>query len=152
MSIIHDALKKTQNNLLTPNSATPAKDKVQPSAAGKINISPVQKRTSFSFLTSIFLICLACVGTYMYYFDVFTPQISSWQKQNPPYLQTAGPSANGPKLNGIMTMNDTRVALINNEIYETGDSFQDMKILNIALDRVDLMKNGQIKTITVGKK
>jgi len=51
------------------------------------------------------------------------------------------------ELNGIVMMGERRVALINNDIYEVGDSVDGKKIINITTNDVEL-KDGE-KTITL---
>jgi len=52
-------------------------------------------------------------------------------------------------LTGIVTMNDRRVALINNEIYEIGDFVDGRKIVTIAIDKVELQDENGIITLPV---
>ena len=52
-------------------------------------------------------------------------------------------------LQGIMTMNNKQVALINDEIYEKGSVVQGKKILNIFSDRIELEDQDKRLTITL---
>jgi hypothetical protein len=54
------------------------------------------------------------------------------------------------QLSGIMTMDGKRMALINNEIYETGDIVQGMRVVEIEGNKVHLSRDGKIvKTLKV---
>ena len=55
-------------------------------------------------------------------------------------------------LSGIMTMDNKKVALINNEIYEVGETVQGMKIVDIAPDSVQIKMGGKVKTLKIRKK
>ncbi len=55
-------------------------------------------------------------------------------------------------LNGIMSAGDKNVALINDEIYEIGDTVNEMKIIEISLDSVQMLKKGKTKTFQVTSK
>lgn len=53
-------------------------------------------------------------------------------------------------LNGVTTMGDTRVALINNEIYRLGESIKGKTIINITMEKVELEdSNGNVTTLRV---
>jgi len=56
-------------------------------------------------------------------------------------------------LNGTMTIDNKRVALINNNIYKVGDTVNGNEIIIITMERVELRdENGQITRLNVGKK
>jgi len=59
--------------------------------------------------------------------------------------------SNTLKLSGTTMMGSKRVALINEEIYEVGDNVAGRQIISINLDKVELMENGNIITLRVGK-
>ena len=67
------------------------------------------------------------------------PQTSPWFEKVS-RLKTQNHSL---QLSGILTMNNRRVALINNEIYEQGEMIKNMQIKEIAADHVVLLKDGQ---------
>ena len=52
-------------------------------------------------------------------------------------------------LSGTMMMGDKRVALINNDIYELGDIINGKKITSISLEKVELLDNDKVVTLTV---
>lgn len=59
-------------------------------------------------------------------------------------------SPDGLQVSGIMTMENKRVALINNEIYEVGDIVNGMRIVEIERDKVHLSYGNQnIKILKV---
>ncbi|OGX05431.1 MAG: hypothetical protein A2Z88_05935 [Omnitrophica WOR_2 bacterium GWA2_47_8] len=69
-----------------------------------------------------------------------------------PFMATpvqSAQSGSGLNLSGIVEMQGRRVALINGEIYEVGDSVQGRKIVDISLDKVEIEENGEIVTLTV---
>jgi len=55
----------------------------------------------------------------------------------------------GIVLNGIMLMGEKRVALINNKIYEVGDSIDGKEILSISPEMVKIKDGENIKTLKV---
>lgn len=54
-------------------------------------------------------------------------------------------------VNGIMTEGTKKIALVNNEIYQIGDYIRGWKLVEIDLDRIQLLDNGKILTIKVRK-
>ncbi|MCA9400341.1 MAG: hypothetical protein KC713_01845 [Candidatus Omnitrophica bacterium] len=52
-------------------------------------------------------------------------------------------------LSGTMMMGNERVAIINDDVYEVGESIQGKKIINITLKKVDLIAGGKITTLFV---
>jgi hypothetical protein len=53
-------------------------------------------------------------------------------------------------LNGITSMGDKRVALINNEIYQVGETIEGKKITDISMEKVELVdSNGNVTTLKV---
>lgn len=57
----------------------------------------------------------------------------------------------GITIGGIVNMEDKNVALINDKIYEIGDTVDGMKIINITLDSVQMINKGETKTFMVKK-
>ena len=177
MSIINDALKKVQANLHSqnPNSrraettvvrtthsagATLAADFPQPLAphpqlenifpatapiaeAQKEKRISIKKTTLERILVSLCaLICVSLAGFmgYLLYLSRATHE--------PAVVETMKDFT----INGIMTMNDKKVVLINNQIYEVGETVDGMKIIDIEMDKIKLLKGDQLKTLIVKKK
>ena len=57
----------------------------------------------------------------------------------------------GITIGGIVDMGDKNVALINDKIYEIGDTVDGMKIINISLDSVQMINKGETETFMVKK-
>ncbi|HSV43833.1 MAG TPA: hypothetical protein VLJ10_04685 [Candidatus Bathyarchaeia archaeon] len=55
------------------------------------------------------------------------------------------------KLQGVMVMGGKNLALINNDIYEVGDTVNNVEILNISSKQITVLENGEEKTIKVSK-
>ncbi|MBF0385247.1 MAG: hypothetical protein HQL27_05190 [Candidatus Omnitrophica bacterium] len=176
MSIIHDALKKTQANLegkstkntIEPNSTEGKKDRpsiVSHSPSSKASRPEEQKsRTPYLFAVLIILV-IAVVAYYFFYLpsgksnplDLIRSAVAtkapSLKKQEVNKLPQASlKTTEGVKLNleGTMMMGDKRVALINGEVYQIGESVNGLIITDISLNKV-LLKDGE-NTITLGPK
>lgn len=79
------------------------------------------------------------------------------QSSPPSPLQTKTPSAkrnfpNNLVLNGTMVVDNQRVALINGEIYEVGDYINGKKIVDISLEKVDLLSGDDVISLSVRPK
>ncbi len=55
-------------------------------------------------------------------------------------------------LNGTMVVDNQRVALINDEIYEVGDYINGKKIVDISLEKVDLLSGDDVISLSVRPK
>lgn len=69
----------------------------------------------------------------------------------PTNQQLATPQKPKLKLNGTMMMDSKRVALINDKIFEVGDNLNEFKIINITLEKVELLGNDELITLWVGQ-
>ena len=150
MSIINEALKKTQKKLelTSPSPASPA-----PAA--------VEKSIWLWFFTGlIFAGFIGCgiVFVSLIYSNSWAPSpVLKKQKSEitieavrQKYLPTIS-LKDLPKqkpgeiaLNGIITMGDEQFALLNNEIYRAGDYAEGRRILSITKDKVELFDKGKI--------
>ena len=74
----------------------------------------------------------------------------------PGHARDAGPSQSttpgGLVLEGIMTTGAKKVALINNEIYETGDTVNGVKIVEITADHILISSGGAISALSVHRR
>jgi len=172
MSIINDALKKVQNTITNkqpdgtkapdqtappaqPKPAAPAAPpapqpqaiiKDQPLSANKPAASPapeVKRRPSHTpaplyVIMSLCLLFIAFLWT-------------KWTPLEEPRMGSTTSSANtkGLQVQGIMTMENRKVVLINQDIYQIGDSVKGMTVMDISLDEVKLMADGEIITLEV---
>jgi len=172
MSIIHDALKKTQDKLdktnnrpvknaspqiseskeplrSTPPPAQPdqkpvVKLKPEPSPALTIKIIPL------TVITSII------VGAIFIYFQFFiktdspgssTPLVRRSSISLFRSTEKIERSSDAMVLNGTMTMGARKVALINNKIYEVGDFINGLEVLNITLEDVQMRNDSGITVL-----
>ncbi|MFA5087450.1 MAG: hypothetical protein WC552_00280 [Candidatus Omnitrophota bacterium] len=74
------------------------------------------------------------------------------QKVLPLLPQSSQETANTFTLNGIATVDDRQMALINNEIYEEGDRVDGKEIISISLDKVEIKDNDKIIILNVKNK
>lgn len=192
MSIIHDALKKTQMEFerrqwrQTKSSAQPLTAMPEFVSAASPDPAPSvpPKKTT---LYTAGLVCLFVViaGLLFALVDLSWnrfPAISQhapfpFRSYQPASVATASLEKNSPPslpairqnshavikkpaaaqealvLTGTMMIGKTRVALINGENYEIGDSIGNKKIVNITLEKVELLNNnGEITILHVRRK
>jgi hypothetical protein len=210
MSIINDALKKTQDSLEKKDPVADSEEKPSgeiqtaasrwerppaenntpalasaPQSAPETASAPAQKpqtdpaassrsqtdnfsrpkwKTALSLV--LYLIIVAgSLGLLVYMFNTFIKPKANTRAavlpptpiQRPVQPQTQKPAI-APivlpgqiEVNGIMTMDDKNVALINNEIREVGDTVNGMKITAITIDSVEVLDGEQVKTFSVRK-
>ncbi|MFP4472249.1 MAG: hypothetical protein ACLFPX_00055 [Candidatus Omnitrophota bacterium] len=149
MSTIHDALKKVQQKMspgkenvrenpvtsgLSPQEKQDAEQPGTPSPSPKIN--PKRPTLFRIFLAAFFCLILAGTITYLIYIRGVSHQspsastiITSAQDQAEPIRL---------KLNGISRIEGRKVALINNEIYEQGQTVSGLTVESIAMGQVVL--------------
>ena len=182
MSTIHDALKKVQDDMdrpdssaeKTPDAGTPAKPHnpfnppPPPAPAQTSDIPEPQKpkntgrKIFFAFLIVIIIAGISTGGFLLaqrYDISALTSQCrfarikkkpaSVAQKTKPVSFI---PKKSGLRIQGIMTVNNKHVALINNEIYEAGASVDGQHIKTITPHNVILVSpDGQEQTLDVPK-
>ncbi len=207
MSIIHDALKKTQANLNNneqkkspepnmtsePNKSehNPPQDmlniyeklhkKPEPTVPPPTKINPGKptKKTAtrqenpvmnfFAILLCLLIISGAIWFIYQYYAQDMEKKGVDLKKVfniKPKKLNfhIVAPTKNAAPisaannnlppgaiiLNGITTMGDKRVALINNEIYQVGETIEGKRITDISMQKVELVdSNGNVTILKV---
>ena len=160
MSIIHDALKKTQTNLHTANPVTASPRPTNPNSMA----SPQQKseplispsvKTSDAKMIVFISIVLILVGIFAAYLVNLLLSSSKSPVSQTPMVKQKNPVYKLDKgaivLSGTMMMGDRQVALINDDIYEIGDTIQGKKIIDISLKEVQLEENGRVTTISVNQ-
>ncbi len=172
MSIIHEALKKVQqttspgqpprspavppgDNATTPSSTAPA-----PAVPTPLTISLLTVLGTAIFIILVILIKLAVETTQH-------PRLVSSQQKNAVPLQTEqapppAPTAPTPaatpttkptasedpfRIEGIMDMGNKKVALINGNVYEEGQSVNGLLIVGIELNQITVMDNGARRVI-----
>ncbi len=187
MSIIHDALKKTQINL----DKVKEKDNIIPSASKSLHensaesygIPEIKNNTRFQKLL-LFFGLLSAIGGSLLAITFLKPALSYKDKNSPvlPVLKTVKKSnppsaiarldkqlsqklpttsvllsslfnkesssaAKALKLNGTMISGKENLAIINNQIYQVGDSVNGMELINISLNKVELKEDKNILTL-----
>jgi len=159
MSIINEALKKTQSQLEQINPASPP---VQPHKSERnIGVLILTTLLFVGFLMStgvfLFLIFKNHSAKANFVKNKILPAANN-QSQGTVTLFTQAPmaaiqspapkdSSQGPShfvLNGIITMNKEKLALINNQILKEGDYIEDKRILSISMDKVEIFNKGEI--------
>jgi hypothetical protein len=163
MSIINDALKKTQDDLLgkQPVPAAPANPEPVLAAESGNPMAPPEKpilkkspaagsALSAKQKKERFIIIVAAAAGIL----VLAVMIIVFSRITRSGLPTkrATLRANAFVINGVMVQNNKTVALINNEIFEVGETVNGKKIVNITVDRIDVLEKGEIKSFPVSKK
>jgi len=173
MSIIHEALKKAQANLeqtgqkKSTNIIPPIPGSAPTNTPGSSQTQS-KKNESSRLVMLIFTLIIVATITVIYYFFMNNNQAQKTiasiktvlKPQKPetinkptaqPFTVTseAQPSVK-LKLEGTMMMGDKRVALINGEVYQIGETINGMEILNINIEKV-VLKDGE-NIITIGSK
>lgn len=181
MSIIHDALKRAQNefkkkekeNPNTENSTTPeiynklrskttppiksaeheelqqppqTQSEVEKTHKKKLNITFISLIAVFSLFIGVFisfLIVLLNQSPTRESTDEAKPAKSSSKKST---KRKSSIQKNELLLSGTMMMGEKRVALINGEIYELGESVRGKKITDVTLKNVELTDETGAKT------
>ncbi len=177
MSIINDALKKVQTNLVKKEQKEPPTNKVdiyaklhkprepQPpqDPSTTVNTNPILEKPESSPVTLPILIgAFTLIIGFLLAVLIFVSNpalMKSKTVSSAPAASTVEPTVTPPKvygkdefvLSGIMMMGDKRVALINNDIYETGETIQGRKIINITFDKVELQDGQKIIELSVRK-
>ncbi len=166
MSIINEALKKTQEKLRITTASPLLESQKSDQKEGKkiwIRITVIFVLVGFLGCGLIFFalsknrLALATKETKHEITQEQTPQ--SFKPSPVPVVQNPHPSAQPPPaaskpnsnelvLSGIMTMGDEQLALINNKIYKVGDYIGDRQVLSISVDKVEISDNGKTLTLT----
>lgn len=137
MSIINDALKKTQ-------SAWNHQEQSKPQASSADKKDPLM------------LIFSAIIGT-GFVGCVIILLLLIWPKQSPQTILTQISEPNDIKenedlkLNGIINNDQERMALINNRVLRENEEIDGKKILSILDDQVKLYDNGNIIILEIQK-
>jgi len=175
MSIIYDALKKVQakieknsknktlsyalsedtailpppripksflNPVLKPvMPSTQRQNNIQSTAAGLTGQTQYQ-RTLIALCGVICVVLIFLIGYLMYLFGITRPN------------DTAGKARNFDEivLQGIMIKDDKNVALINDEIYEVGETIKGKQILQIGVNSIQIKDRWKVKTLFVKQK
>ena len=71
---------------------------------------------------------------------------------DPAVVNQTQPAQEALLLTGTMLIGKKRVALINGEGYEVGDFIDNKEIVNITLEKVELLSNGKMTTLHVRPK
>jgi hypothetical protein len=132
VSIIYDALQKTQRNR---------------SSNKEINLDHINRKIKFldrGLLIAIIL--LLAIVVYAYH-PLVTKHLHVAKNKSvvaaaPQTVVTAAPA--NMILNGVLMSDNNQTALINNQFYHIGDSVNGMKIINIELNNVKLQLGNQI--------
>ncbi len=156
-----------------PVANTPIPSELPPPGESLTQSVPEAKKHSFKFLHIVLPLLIAaslwfCYRQVEHYFPGLVPPIKSLIKlpQMPkiplahpaPKTVTALPKTEQPsqsdpanvlKLQGIMSKNGTNIAIINNKIYEQGSEINGVKILQIDMNAVTILKDGKEETLTV---
>lgn len=155
MSIINDALKKTQKHM------GPQGPQFGPSSGAPKPEPQKNKDTWLPVMTAmIFVAVILCIVAVIYL--VFSSQLSSKKAVAPAasasakiipnkapstFMQMSSGSA--LVLNGIIASPDGQLALINNRIFRAGDYVEGKRILSISEDQVEILDDGDVVTLQI---
>lgn len=173
MSIINDALKKTQTNMdpketkdvskiyekLHPPASTPPPRPASPSGSKQPEPpkQPVKKSQAPAILA---IVCILCVVTGVLVAALFFSKQKSSELSKKFTNTFFKPKAPKPAparvyrpgeivLNGTMMMSDHRVALINDKIFEIGDVIDGRELLDVSFNKITLKDQDTGELITL---
>ena len=175
MSIIHDALKKAQKDLQKQDDLTPddiaanlhAYDHQDAASQTSSQTSSKKNKVLVGLICVFFLAIGIFTAINIGLFkesassssEVVQTQVKETTKKIAAFLpkKEVAPAPvvqqndDTLQLKGTMLTNNKYVALINNEIYEIGEYIDSAKIINITLEKVELLDDTQIRTLYVKK-
>jgi hypothetical protein len=161
MSIIHEALKKVQQNFSAmPPAADPAATPSQP-----VDAAAPQKPVPNVWMSLLSVLLVAGAALFLYsqclkhwpqirqLFNlpartlpkIALPKLSFPKAVSSPAVAKAAPNAFN--VQGVVTQNGHAVALINDRIYEAGDQIGEVKIVSISASAVTVLRNGVEETV-----
>jgi hypothetical protein len=156
MSIINEALKKVQKNRQgqdTPPGSNPTVSDRSGLASDNPLSSPGMKTLSSAtalpknlLLSNRVLILLPLIILII----ILVNQIVKLFPLSPAPKKETAPTEQ-IEVSGIMTMENKKMALINNEIYEIGDVVGGMTLMTITEDAVQMLKEGRLVSYKVKK-
>ncbi len=172
MSIIHEALKKVQNNLQDKTSPPPRLGGAEPlTVAPAAGGTKGETKRGGNIVVLILLAAAVLTAGYLYWQGRPLPSVP--KKDSLPSRQggiNATPAPVPPpepknetkpepkpehadtlNIHGIMSDPNGNVVLIDNGIYAEGDEVQGVKIVKISLDGIVILKDGKEETIRVGQ-
>lgn len=178
MSIIHNALKKTQDSLNDKTKKpTPENKKGKQKDAASIyqkmhnptkpkdeEPKETPKKIESHAKKNLFIIIAIIIVLALIAGMVYIPKIPFFKELRKKSIRQSYRPRLDPKtgreylpgeivLTGTTMMGSRTVALINNRIFEQGEIVHDQEIINITIDSVELKNTntGKIKTLQVGK-
>jgi hypothetical protein len=164
MSIIHDALKKIQNE--TPPEVkilSPEQNKEEKGTAPYY--SQINRELTPIILFCAIVIILGSLGFLYNQRHAYFPKIKKLAKSPENFVPHPNPSVptqlpaisntailNAPKplnINGVMSSGPNNLALINGHVYQEGDEVDGTKIVKISFDAITVINNGKEEIIRV---
>lgn len=161
MSIINEALKKTQTRLEStkatacPKTPLPLKKEGQPEEKNVwLWIALIAISAGFAGCVVVFILFTNSSNRTLPNLPITKineqkPTVTSIAPKNPPLNSPSKKkSINGLVLNGIITTGRDHTALINDSIYKVGDDIDGKKITQITADKVEVLYKGKTFTLT----
>ncbi len=160
MSIIHDALKKTQSGLQARSSSV-----IDRPPAPAVPLENSGTKRGRKIVVLILLVMAALSAEYMYLRARPSKNVVVAEEQ-PPVQVAVTPvpppepraeaepkleSADTLNIHGIMSNPKGNLVLIDNGIYAEGDKVQDVQIVKITLDGLVVLRDGKEETIRVAR-
>lgn len=152
MSIIDDALKKTQQQLSRAESATLADSpRREVSEHGKSAMASASRQPKFNWTFLIFFILLLALLMVQVLHPLKYKQHMQARAQAAALTKAPvkGTAATGLSLKGIMASGNQRLALINQSTYAVGDRVDGYLVYSIAESGVVLQRDGRMYHLTV---
>lgn len=143
LSIIYDALQKTQKKRLNQDAAPQPNPNLNPNP---IKNRPMSYATYIILINTLLIICLLAFSRI--YNSFYIPQVSP--PPPPPAIQHRVIQPEKPKLpakdkyvlSGMFISKDEKLVVINNKTLHEGDKIDDAKIIRIQPNKVILTQNG----------
>lgn len=127
MSIIYEALKKTQNK------RSEAQEFIEPQ-----KINNALKVRSYSVILMGILSFLVIVNIFQYFYHAYAAKRPSAQVSQAPVIAEDEIFKNKHKLSGVFLSTNEKVAMIDNKFYYLGSSIDGMKLVKMKLNQVTL--------------
>ncbi|MCA9405698.1 MAG: hypothetical protein KC684_04115 [Candidatus Omnitrophica bacterium] len=148
----------------TPKPISPASSSPGSSGTSIKTEAVSSRKKNYTPIIVFFLIALTALGTVSYF--LFGNKLSSKEPAEPKAVMFSDGEIINPNtqkkppskplfgrtefvLTGTMQMGEKKAAIINNEVYQIGDTIFDMTVVDIRAKEADLMKDGKVTTISV---
>ena len=144
--------KQSNTNLATKPLSVAEKAQSNSSTIAAVAVISEQRKYQKILVTLCGLICVTLICLIFYLFYVFSTTHPNPNPAAPAVAAKPAKPIDPIVLQGIMVRDNKNVALINDEIYEVGESVKGRKILNIDEDKVQILDHRKVRTLYLKKK